>query len=161
MCLDLKYCKKKKGRNISSKKPITGYKEMILNPDGTLSSVIHNPDDKRNYLLNVEYEAYPKGKIKIKRLEPKEALFYEFIEEGAFHYRKKNRGWKIVFEHASNDLNNVPSIKIGKCCYRIEKDHVLVRCEFWGETYEEKFQMYASIPESCSKYMKIVEIVKR
>lgn len=161
MCLNLKYCKKKNGRNISSKNPITGYKEMILNPDGTLSSVIHNPDDKRNYLLNVEYEAYPKGKIKIKGPEPNETLFYEIIEEGAFHYLKKNRGWKIVFEHASNDLNNVPSIKIGKYCYKINKNHVFVRCAFWGETYEEKPQIYAFIPESCSKYMKILEIVKR
>lgn len=152
MCLDLKYCNNKKGRIVSQENPIIGYKKMILNSNGELLP-FYADCNKQGYILNKEYEAKPEGEVKnklaLKRQDDGAILLYSFIDEGFFHYyQEKNNASLVTRLFAYNDFDILVN------------GLAVVKCAFWGQTYEEDIFNVEKHLESCSKYMKILEIVK-
>ena len=103
------------------------------------------------YRAGFESEALPHGKIIKKTGQLWTGETYKGIEEGAFHYYTDKK--YLLKKH-------------------LPKTNVIVKCKFWGETYREKggkltfatfpwpHDFHKFPPEFCSKYMKIVEIVR-
>lgn len=148
MCLEIKYCKKKNGFDVPKSKPVNGYKIMVRFKDkGTLIPKFSHDQ----YKVNVEYEAEPNGEILIQD---------NAIGKSAFHYYTTKK-------QAENDYKEY--IRKKKKIEKNKPDYFgknllisLVKCEFWGQSYKESKNLKHTADNpvtSCSKYMKIIEII--
>ena len=146
MCVFIEYCRNKDGFVISEDKPVIGYKLVIAKKNNFFSSLIISNKNSIDYSLNQEYMAMPRNKMK-KEIDTFTGKLG--IGKGAFHYYF-NKKDAILYYHFSS-VQNQDKIN-------------LVKCKFWGETYKEdgrlKGRGSATAPTACSKYMKIIKVIK-